>query len=155
MKQIYLSIGLMFGAGALQAGQFCELDGTEMFTCTLKGGTQGVEVCNAVWADGTKAAYGFFKSNGAVEKEILQDMATISASPWNGMGNFMSESVTFDGGGGYAYEVWWGGERAADATEMGGINVMKDGALIADLPCDAGSVNSDLSSLIELIEAAQ
>ncbi|NKX30123.1 hypothetical protein HGE68_09620, partial [Rhodobacteraceae bacterium R_SAG6] len=75
MKQIYLSIGLMFGAGALQAGQFCELDGTEMFTCTLKGGTQGVEVCNAVWADGTKAAYGFFKSNGAVEKEILQDMA--------------------------------------------------------------------------------
>ena len=71
------------------------------------------------------------------------------------MGNFVSDSVTFDGGGGYAYEVWWGSERAADATDMGGINVLKNGALIADIPCDAGSVNSDLSALIELIEAAQ
>ena len=90
-----------------------------------------------------------------MEKEILQDIATVTAMPWNGMGDFMSESVTFEGGGGYAYEVWWGSERAAGASEMGGINVLKDGALIADIPCDAGTVNSDLSSLIELIQAAQ
>ena len=89
MKKLYLSIAMMFSAGALQAGQFCELDGTEMFTCTLKGGTRGVEVCNAVWANGTKAAYGFFKSNGTVEKEILQDMATITATPWSDLSSLI------------------------------------------------------------------
>ena len=125
MKHLYLSIALLSGAGGAQAGQFCELDGTEMFSCTLKGGTRGVEVCNAVWADGAKAAYGFFKSNGTVEKEILQDMATITATPWNGMGNFMSESVTFEGGGGYAYEVWWGRERAAGLAPRGGARVRR------------------------------
>ncbi|WP_417250626.1 hypothetical protein [Celeribacter sp.] len=155
MKKLSLSIALMIAAGAAQAGQFCELDGTEVFTCTIKGGTHGVEVCNAIWADGTKAAYGFFKSNGTVEKEILQDMATITATPWNGMGNFISESVTFESGDGYAYEVWWGGERTEGAVAMGGINVFKDIELIADLPCDDGTVYSDLSALIEMIEAAQ
>lgn len=148
MKHFIMSIAAICAAGSVQAGQFCELDGTEMFSCTFKGGTRGVEVCNAIWADGEKAAYGYFKSSGAVEKDILQDMTTITVTPWNGMGTFVNESVTFDGGGGYAYEVWSGSERAENATVVGGINVMKDGAIIADLSCDEGSVISDLSTLI-------
>jgi len=155
MKHLTLSIALLITAGAAQAGRFCELDGTEVFSCTFKDGTRGVEVCNAIWAEGSKVAYGFFKSDGTVEKEILQDMATLEAAPWNGLGAFMSESVTFDGGGGYSYEVWSGSERAADATPIGGINVLRDGALIADLSCDTGTVQSDLSGLIEIIEAAE
>lgn len=155
MKPLLLSIVALCGATAAQAGQFCLLDGTEMFTCTLNGGKKGVEVCDAIWEDGDKAAYGFFKSNGNVEKQILQDKSTITGTPWNGMGNFVSDSVTFDGGGGYEYEVWSGAERSAGARMMGGINVMKDGELIADLSCDEGSVKSDLSTLIDLIDAAK
>ncbi|MEL0438878.1 hypothetical protein [Phycobacter sp. K97] len=155
MKHMFLSVTVVCLAGWAQAGQYCLLDGTEMFSCTLKGGSRGVEVCNAVWEDGTKAAYGYFKSTGEIEKEILQDMATITATPWNGMGDFISDSVTFDAGGGYAYEVWWGSERAADAKLTGGINVLRHGTLIADISCDDGTIRSDLSSLIEMIEAAR
>ena len=155
MKKLIFSTALVVIAGAAQAGNYCQLDGTEMFSCTLKNGTRGVTVCNAVWENGEKASYGFYKSNGVVEKEIVQDIATLTATPWNGMGNYISESVTFSAGDGYAYEVWWASERAAGAQLEGGINVLQDSSVIANLTCDDGTVTSDLSTLVEMVDAAQ
>lgn len=155
MKNLTLSTALIFIASMAQAGQYCLLDGTEMFSCTFNGGAKGVELCDAIWEDGDMASYGFFKSDGEVEKEIVSEKVVLAYTPWNGMGSYVSESVTFSADGGYAYEVWSGGEQAADAELDGGINVMQNNEVIATLSCDAGSVISDLGALIEMIDLAQ
>lgn len=156
MKSEYLSIALLLGAsiwhGTAHAGEYCLLDGTELFSCTFNDGAKAVELCDALWEDGDKLSYGFFKTGGAVEKEIVQEKTDMFYTPWNGTGSYVTESVTFDGGGGYAYEVWAGGEREPDAQLEGGINVLKDNSVIANLTCDAGSVTSDIDLMIELIE---
>ena len=56
---------------------------------------------------------------------------------------------------GYGYEVFWTAERGEGSTEDGGINVLKDGAIIASLQCDTGSVRQDLAALIDMIDTAQ
>lgn len=155
MKTITLSAALVFVAGVAHAGQYCQLDGTEMFFCTFNGGSKAVELCDAIWEDGDMASYGFFKSNGEVEKEIVEEKVTLFYTPWNGMGSYVSETVTFHADGGYAYEVWSGGEQSADADLEGGINVMQNNDVIATLSCDPGSVTSDLGTLIEMIDLAQ
>ncbi|WP_332937728.1 hypothetical protein [Celeribacter halophilus] len=155
MKKTCLSAALILGAGMAQAGEYCLLDGTEVFSCTFNGGAKAVELCDAIWEDGDMASYGFFKSNGEVEKEILQEKVTMLATPWNGMGNYVSESVRFDADQSYSYEVWSGGERAEGAVLEGGINVIKNNDVIATLTCDTGSVTSDLGTLIDMIDLAQ
>ncbi|NIY79982.1 hypothetical protein HCZ23_10950 [Celeribacter sp. HF31] len=155
MKRLSLATALIFAAGMAQAAQYCLLDGTEVFSCTFNGGAKAVELCDAIWEDGDMVSYGFFKSNGEVEKEILQEKVTLSYTPWNGMGTYMSDSVTLSADGGYAYEVWAGGEQSAEAALEGGINVLQNDDVIATLSCDAGSVTSDLGALIEMIDLAQ
>ncbi|WP_417278832.1 hypothetical protein [Celeribacter sp.] len=155
MKRISLATALFFAAGMAQAGQYCLLDGTEVFSCTFNNGAKAVELCDAIWEDGDMASYGFFKSNGEVEKEILQEKVTLSYAAWNGMGSYMTDSVTFNADGGYAYEVWAGVERDAEAEAEGGITVIQNNEVLATLTCDAGSVTSDLGALIEMIDLAQ
>ncbi|MDV4168160.1 hypothetical protein [Rhodovulum sp. FJ3] len=155
MKSLFLASTLMFATGAAHAGGFCPTASTEVFSCTFKGGAKAVSVCLADGNGDTQAIYGFYKTAGGVEKEITRPMAEMTATPWNGIGNFISESVTFEAGGGYAYEVWWGAERSNDSEVEGGILVLENGAQIAALNCDGGSVDSDLSTLVERIEIAQ
>ncbi len=153
MKTLFLASTLMFATGAAHAGGFCPTGSTEGFSCTFKGGAKAVSGC---LEDGdTQAIYGFYKTAGGVEKEITRPVTEMTATPWNGMGSFISESVTFDAGGGYAYEVWWGAERSNSSEVEGGILVLENGAQIAALNCDGGSVDSDLSTLVERIELAQ
>ncbi|UYV38962.1 hypothetical protein N4R57_08090 [Rhodobacteraceae bacterium D3-12] len=146
--------GALSAATTAHAGAFCELDGTEMFSCTLKNGAKAVEVCDAIWLDGDMVSYGYFTPGGKVEKQIVTDKASVTATPWNGMGNYVSESVTFWTDDGYGYEVYWTGHRGGE-IDGGGINVNKDNKVIANLPCDDGSVRHDLTTLIEKIENAQ
>ncbi|PIE10196.1 MAG: hypothetical protein CSA72_09340 [Rhodobacterales bacterium] len=141
---------LMLSPLAAEAGSYCELDDSVMFSCTFKGGAKTVEVCDAIWLDGDMAAYGFVGSDGTVEKEIITDKASIAFTPWNGMGA-ETEAVSFYGGEDYTYEVWWAeGLHSAD----GGIIVAKGAEVIATLSCDPGSVRSNLFGLIAMIEDA-
>ncbi|MBW6418658.1 hypothetical protein [Celeribacter sp. PS-C1] len=155
MTKFFFATALILVAGGAQAGQYCLLDGTEMFSCTFNGGAKAVEICDAIWEDGEMASYGFFKANGEVEKEILQEKVTLSYAAWNGMGTYMTDSVTFHADGGYDYEVWAGAERDAEADFEGGITVIQNNEVLATLTCDAGSVSSDLGALIEMIDLAQ
>lgn len=140
---------------AAHAGQYCAVDNSVMFACTFNGGQKAVEVCDTnFWADGDNASYAFFKSNGQIEKEIITDKASLIATPWNGMGNSIWETVTFFSGD-YGYEVWWSGERDAGSEVLGGITVTQNGDILAELNCDEGSVQQNLTSLIEAVEAAQ
>ncbi|MEC3861896.1 hypothetical protein VK792_11430 [Mesobacterium sp. TK19101] len=145
----------IFGANAASAGQFCEIDGSEMFACTFKGGAKAVELCDAFWLDGNMASYGFFNRNGVVEKGIVIDKAALIARPWSGMGRYISESITFPVAGGYAYEVFWSVDRNTNAEIEGGILVLKDGNEIATLTCDPGSVTQNMTALIDMIDIAQ
>ncbi|MEY8880862.1 hypothetical protein [Donghicola sp. XS_ASV15] len=156
MKQIFLA--LVFSAAtttAALAGQYCTLDESVMFACTFNDGKKAVEVCDTTyWAEGDNAAYAFFKTTGEVEKEIITDKASLIATPWNGVGNTIWETVTFYSDD-YGYEVWWSIDRNSDAVPVGGINVLQNGATLAELTCDAGSVQQNLGTLVEAVEAAQ
>ncbi|MBY6044278.1 hypothetical protein AB9K29_05375 [Phaeobacter italicus] len=153
--QLALAFPLIIVATSSNAGDFCERDRSTLFTCTFKGAQKSVEVCDATWLAGDMATYGFLGATGTVEKEIVTDKASLSYMPWNGIGNYISESVTFFTDDGYGYEVFWTAERGEGSTEDGGINVLKDGAIIASLQCDTGSVRQDLAALIDMIDTAQ
>lgn len=154
MKRILLATFALVGASAASAGEFCELDGSEMFRCTFNGGAKAVEVCDAYWLDGDMASYGFFKRGGEIEKEIITDKASLIYDEGTGMGGMMSESVTFQAGGGYAYEVFWWAQQG-DAQISGGINVLQNGDEIASLSCDPGSVRHEFTEFFGLIDNAQ
>lgn len=154
MTRTFLALFALMGATAATAGEYCELDGSEMFSCTFSNGTKAVEVCDAYWMDGDMASYGFFKRGGAVEKEIITDKASLIYDEGTGMGSLMSESVTFQAEGGYAYEVYWWAEQGDDALS-GGINVLKNGDTIADLSCDSGSVRHEFTDFFGMIDNAQ
>ncbi|MCT4579569.1 hypothetical protein [Donghicola sp.] len=156
MARIALT-AVLLGAmtSAAQAGEYCTLDESVMFTCTFNNGAKAVEVCDTnYWADGDNASYGFYKRGGAIEKEIITDKASLIATPWSGVGRSIWEAVTFYSGE-YGYEVWWSTERAEDAVLEGGITVTQNGAVLANLTCDAGSVEQNLATLIEAVEIAQ
>ena len=154
MKRALLTALAMMTSSAAMAGSYCELDGSEMFSCTFNGGAKAVEVCDAFWMDGDMASYGFFQTSGELEKEIIVDKASLLYNEGTGMGTVMSESVTFQTEDGYGYEVYWWAERG-DAEVGGGLTVYQDGSEIADLSCDAGSVQQSLGEFIMMIDNAQ
>lgn len=154
MKRTLFAACALMTATAASAGEFCELDGSEMFSCTFNNGAKAVEVCDAYWLDGDMASYGFFKRGGDIEKEIVTDKASLIYDEGTGMGGMMSESVTFQAGGGYAYEVFWWAEQGDDALN-GGINVLQNGDEIASLSCDDGSVRHEFTELFGMIEDAR
>lgn len=154
MRFLAITTLALMGTTAAYAGEYCDLDGSEMFRCTFNGGAKAVEICDAYWMDGDMASYGFFKRGGQIEKEIVTDKASLIYDEGTGMGNFLSESVTFQAGGGYAYEVYWAAERSDDQIG-GGILVKKNGEDIANLSCDAGSVQHEFTAFFEMIDTAQ
>lgn len=126
-----------------------------MFSCTFQNGQKTVEVCDtSFWEDGDNASYGFFENGGALQKEIRSDKASLIGTPWNGIGKFESESVTFFSED-YGYEVWWGAARDPSSKLEGGIIVTQSSSTLAHLTCDAGSVRQNMSPLLDAIETAQ
>ncbi|QYX55334.1 hypothetical protein K1T73_09415 [Roseovarius sp. SCSIO 43702] len=136
------------------AGDYCVLDGTEMFACTFKNGAKRIEVCDAAWLAGDMVSYGFLDARGTVEKETVLDKASLPYIPWSGVGGSATGSVIFPSGD-HLYGVWMASERVPDGEVEGGINVARDGAEIARLTCDPGSVTGDLPALIDMIDTAQ
>ncbi|WP_425071244.1 hypothetical protein [Sagittula sp. S175] len=144
----FLALPLLALASPLMAGEFCTLDGTERFSCTLKNGTKAVEVCDALWLDVDTASYGFFTPGQEPEMEIAQEMTGMLYEPWGGVGTPWG-SVTFNAPDDvHSYTVWYQGND-------GGITVQKNGEDIAMLECDHGTLTHDLDALIERIETAQ
>lgn len=131
------------------AGDYCTIDGSERFACTLKNGQKFVEVCDAFWIDDFTASYGFMTPGQEPEMSLTQDMASMTYEPWNGMGNTPWASVTFTAEDHlHRYRVWYQGED-------GGITVLKGAEELATLDCDPGTLSHDLDALIERIETAQ
>ena len=155
MKRAFSICLALTAAPPALAGEYCQLDGTELFACTFQAGKKAVELCDAVWMDGAMVSYGFFRRGGAVEKEIVTDMAGLTVTPWSGVGTTMSEAVTIHAGDGYGYELWWEAPRGTTGEETGGITVLKDGETLATLTCDPGSLHQDLATLFDKVEIAR
>lgn len=143
-----LILPLLLLASPAFAGDFCTLDDTERFTCTLKGGKKAVTVCDALWLDGDTATYAFYTPGSDPEMQIDQPMQSMMYEPWTGMGAEPWASVTFNAPDYiHAYKVWYQGEA-------GGITIQKNGEDIATLDCDPGSLTHDLDALIEHIDTS-
>lgn len=147
MTRLAMLAALTLSTPAL-AGQYCQIDGTEAFSCTFNNGAKALELCNAIWEDDFRATYGYFIPGQEPELDLSNDMAEMQYTAWNGMGE-PSGSVTYHSADhAYGYEVWYAGDD-------GGINVLKGNETLATLTCDDGSLTHDLDSLIAKIETSQ
>lgn len=156
MKATLSPLLVLLSAASASAGEHCLLDGAEMFSCTVKDDKKAVAICDMVWEDGDKVSYAFFEPGQAPELAIERRKAQMAYRPWNGVGRWVSDAVTFMAADGvHAYEVWYAYDRNEGGEIDGGVNVLKNGEEIARLACDAGSVRHDLPTLIERIETAQ
>jgi hypothetical protein len=134
---IFAAIYMLFAGPA--AAQSCE---QQIMSCTLRGGTKTLQVC----LNGPDAVYRYGPTGGAPELELTAPVATVEYVPWPGMGRDIWETVTFANGP-YRYAVATGFSRTAEDADAvpsntyGGVTITRDGTGVAELQCDAGSVN--------------
>lgn len=115
--------------------------GEQVMSCTLRDGTKNLQVC----LNGSDAVYRYGPPSGALELEITTPVRTVDYLPWPGIGRDIWETVTFANGA-FRYEVMSGFSRplgesdAAPSPTYGSIRITKEDAVIAELICDADSV---------------
>ncbi|MCR8546789.1 hypothetical protein M4578_03035 [Salipiger sp. P9] len=127
--------------------------GEPLFHCTVDHGRKAVDVC----LQGGVAIYRFGPPTGAAEMLLAPVVTETEMTPWNGIGRYLWEEVTFYNGR-YAYLVSYSLDRTApngQAAPEGGIIVAEGDSELADLQCDAGSVTeANFYPLFEAKEAA-
>ncbi|MFQ5622510.1 MAG: hypothetical protein ACE5FS_03845 [Paracoccaceae bacterium] len=126
----------------------CPEGSANILSCTLSAGGKAVSAC---WRDET-ASYAFGRPGAAPELTIETPLTEAGYRPWNGIGGSIYEEVTFANRG-VSYTVWAAMERNQEANPLsGGILVTRDGAEIAALKCDPGSVETGFGALFERME---
>ncbi len=119
---------------------FASCPETTVLSCPI--GKKQLAVC----LTGTTATYSF-GPQGRPELTLSSSVAALDYTPWNGIGRSIWETVAFHNGP-TSYEVWASVDRMAENPRYeGGVNVLKNGALIAQLTCNPGSEVSDLGPL--------
>ena len=123
-----------FLASAAPAFAACvPADGT-VLSCTAGGGSKALDVC----IGGTDISYRYGPRGGTPDLTLRAHVAQVEHQPWPGIGRTIWENTTFRNGS-YAYEVH-GAFDKFDQTNSGGVTVYRDGAEIASVSCDPGSV---------------
>lgn len=116
----------------------CGPGGTDLVSCTLKGGKKRLETC----LNGDVAIYRYGPNGGAPELELARHVRDVHMTPWPGVSRTIWEEFGFANDG-VVYMVHYAVERVPEAGPMtGGITVMRGEAILAELTCDAGSVLS-------------
>jgi hypothetical protein len=111
-------------------------------------GKKQLEVC----LTGGVATYSF-GPRMRPELTLTSAIETLDYIPWNGIGRAMSEAVAFHNGP-TSYEVWSSIDRMSAAPQHeGGVNVLKNGNLLAQLTCNPGSWVEDFGTLYIAKEA--
>ncbi|WP_417724053.1 hypothetical protein [Salipiger sp.] len=115
----------------------CFGPGEALFHCTTNGGKKAVDICR----QGEVVIYRFGPATGVAEMLLVQPAAAVGMTPWPGVGRVFWEEVTFDNDR-YSYTVHHATDRMdASPVTDGGVTVAKDGAALATIGCDAGSVS--------------
>ncbi|MFK7940873.1 MAG: hypothetical protein AB8B82_15940 [Roseovarius sp.] len=134
------------------AQQGCFGAGQPLFHCTVKGGAKSLDIC----LQGTAAYYRFGPTSGSAELILAHHVRDIHLTPWNGVGSSIYEELEFWAGD-VTYQVHFAQARIASETPelRGGVAVFKADQMLAELQCDAGSVQSrDFYALFEAKERA-
>lgn len=134
-------------AGAALAD--CPGGTTTVLSCTLGGGAKTLSLC----IDGETIRYDFGKTGQAPELRLSEPVAKVAHQPWPGVGRAIWEATTFSNAG-YAYEVWMSVDRLIeDAPQEAGVTVTKGDKTLAELRCDAGSVDAGFWAVDDAKEA--
>ena len=119
-----------------------------LLSCTINGNRQ-VTVC----LSGADVTYAYGKPGQPPELTLTAAPADGVYTPWNGIGRYVYDSITFPNAG-YAYEVWQSVDKMTpDAGLEYGVNVMQGDALLKNLTCDAGAQAQPFDSLYAATEA--
>lgn len=123
--------------------------GTPLFHCTLKQGQAEARVC---LQDGV-AYYAYGPTGAAPDILLARSVTDIEMSPWPGVGRTIFEDLTFTNGA-YGYRLAHQADKFEN-TITGGLSVLRDGAVVAELTCDPDSVTvGEFYPLYEAKEAA-
>ena len=155
MRNLILSLAILFAAAAAARAEGCFGPGTPLFHCTTKDGAKTVDLC----LQGNVAYYRFAPTGGAAEIILAQPVREVSMRPWNGIGRTILEEAQFTNDA-YAYRVYYAIDRIPEDGEVkvtvaGGVSVIKGDETVAQLDCDVGSVSvRDIYPLYVAKEAA-
>ncbi len=119
-----------------------------LLSCTINGSRQ-VTVC----LSGDAVTYAYGKRGKAAELDLSVPLSDGTYTPWNGIGRYISDSITFYNAG-YAYEVWQSIDKMSpDAGPDYGVNVLQGEDVLKALACDAGAEAQPFDRLFEATEA--
>lgn len=140
---------LFLAAGSAGASAACFGPGTPMFTCSFNGGQKQVNVC----LQANVVLYSFGPTGGAPELLMGRDVIGVEMSPWNGVGRSIWEEITLYSGV-FSYNLSYALDRNPDGDVPSGRLVVGRGdSEVAELICDAGSV--DIHDFYPLFEAKE
>ena len=150
MLRRFLTISLVcLSAGSGWAD--CGPGNTLVLSCLARGGDKALDVC--IGAGSRTISYSYGPPGGPAELSLSQPVAGVEHHPWPGIGRNIWETTVFHNAG-YTYEVFISVDRMAeDDPVMGGVQLFRDGAEIARVECDAGTVNIGLWAVSEAKEA--
>jgi len=149
MRRTLATLALICAGTAGSAA--CFGPGTPMFTCTFNGGAKQVNVCLQAGV----ALYSYGPTGGAPELLMGRDVIGVDMTPWNGVGRTIWEEMTLYSGV-FSYILSYAIDRAPNgAAPEGRLIVGRGDSEVAELVCDAGTVDiADFYPLFEAKEAA-
>lgn len=143
MTRLIVLIVALILPGSLHAA--CTGGARPYLSCTTKGGQNTLDVC----VDNRIVLYAYGPRGQAADLTLARDLREIDYRPWNGIGRTIWEDVSFFNTG-YGYTVWFAIDKMRpDAPTEGGVNVTRDGAALADIRCDPGSVTIGMDALYD------
>jgi hypothetical protein len=111
-------------------------------SCRIKG--KVLDVCVA----GDHVTYAF-GPEGAPELVLSEPLSAGTHQPWSGVGRSIWEGLGFRNDG-YTYEAYISFDRLNQEAGMeGGVTVLKGEKIVAQLACDAGTVEGHFDTLAE------
>lgn len=133
-------LSVMIGwAGA--AGAACLPNEKTFMACTIAGNGKSLRVC----FDTDMVHYRFGAPDQPPELTLSSPVVAVDYTPWPGIGRAIWESVHFPNAG-YVYEVFAGFDRMIQEDDpedpaFGGVHVLRDDQVIAELRCSPDSVD--------------
>ena len=126
-------------AGA--AGAACLPDEQTFMACTIAGNGKSLSVCY----DADRVHYRFGAPGQPPELALSSPVAEVDYTPWPRIGRAIWESVLFPNDG-YVYEVFAGFDRMImeddpEEPAFGGVQVLRDDQIIAELRCAPDTVD--------------
>lgn len=144
IPMIRITTTAVFSIWAGIATANCDANMQTFMSCTMSEGRKTVDVC----FDADHVTYGFGRTGREADLALSVTMLDAEYTPWPGIGSTIWEAMTFENGE-VRYETYGAISRPVPESDdgeirpvtSGGITVWKGDDPIAQLDCDAGSVD--------------